>query len=271
MSNSSLLGAVEFLRSSGQLPSRAINLRNLMAQFQPTPSDSLRALVAKMLSSAAGIDYRVIPIFWGTTFSLPVEDANFPSIPYSPQEMADALAAVADSGYFALLNQYGARLISINASISISDPWPTPSDGYYVTTFTEADITTFITQNLNNLPVFNAPPGQVIKPIYMVVIPHGSLLDPNALGAHNSFAYQGNNLIWFWMYGSSDLQNAVITATHEIAEAVGADGSAPKELCDDCKETYPDGLKTVNNLSVESYYDALTDSCVAPGSTLPEV
>jgi hypothetical protein len=91
--------------------------------------------------------------------------------------------------------------------------------------------------------------------MYLVVLPNGSILDINALGAHSTFQYDGQNVIWAWMYAAGSLSDAMQVATHEIVEAVGADGgSAPKELCDDCHAANPYG-KLVNGIRVETYFD----------------
>jgi hypothetical protein len=266
MSSLSLLGAIEALRSRGQLETRYFGLKYLLERFQPSPSNSARALLLKLFESIPGLNYRVVPIFWGKTFSRDPNDKNFPSQPYRPKQFQDALNQIADISYFALLNQYGAKSIGINSFIEIDNPWPLGND-YYVAIFTEEDIKNFITRNIAALP----QSAKNIQQIYLVIIPHGSLRDVGALGAHSAFPFQGSNILWAWMYGSPSLSSAIHTASHEIAEVVGANGGAPKELCDDCQKTYSEGWKTLNDLTVESYFDAYSGKCFAPGGVRPAI
>jgi hypothetical protein len=54
-------------------------------------------------------------------------------------------------------------------------------------------------------------------------------------------------------------------ATHEIVEAVGENGGAPKELCHGCQHKYTAGVSPgIDNYTVASYLDADTNQCVAP-------
>lgn len=207
--------------------------------------------------------YFVQPWFWGKTFPFPPNHPRFKSTPYTPQQFADTLKFIASHNYFSALKQYGAEAVMINEPSSFDDAWPNGSDGF-VANFTAQDVIDFIKKRLDNhtLAVFQ-------KTIFAVVIPHGSLLDIGALGAHSTFTYNGNEIIWFWMYGSNNVKDAMLTATHEIVEAIGADGSAPKELCDDCKDAKPKGMTLPRGVTVETYFDASTNKCVAPGSLEP--
>jgi hypothetical protein len=207
------------------------------------------------------MNYFVVPWFWGNTFPLPANDATWPSTPYTPQEFSNALKSAAEGPYFSRLTQYGADSVIIQEPSSFNDPWPAGGDGYYVAKFTEQSVVDFIKQHLPEygLAIFG-------KPIFLVIIPNGSLLDIGALGAHYTFPYDGNNVIWAWMYGSSNLDSATLVATHEIVEAIGANGSAPKELCDDCAKDHPDGVTLLGGTTVATYFDAQTNTCVAPGS-----
>lgn len=202
-----------------------------------------------------------MPWFWGKTFPLPANDATWPSTPYTPQEFANALRSAAEFRYFSRLAQYGADSVIIQEPSGFNDPWPTGSDGYYVAKFTAQNVVDFITQHLPEygIPLFG-------KPIFLVIIPGGSLLDVNALGAHSTFSYNGSNVIWAWMYGSNSLDSATVVATHEIVEAIGANGNAPKELCDDCGKDQPDGVQLFGGTTVAPYFDAQANTCVAPGS-----
>jgi hypothetical protein len=214
------------------------------------------------------IDYCVIPVFWGATFPrVPIfpgvaEDPLHPTKPYTPGEFKDALVSISEAKYFSKLKQYNANGVSVAPPSTFSDPWPNQGNGYYVTTFTKEEVVAFLEGHINSIQV---PSGTT--PIYAVVIPSGSLLDGGALGAHDTLKGEQQNRIWFWMYGSNSISDACKVATHEIAEAIGADFGVPKELCDDCQAELPDGRTMESGLIVETYFDASSNRCVAPGST----
>jgi hypothetical protein len=214
------------------------------------------------------INYCVIPVFWGATYPrVPVfpgvpEDPLHPTKPYTPGEFKDALVSISKAQYFSKLKQYNASGVSVATPSIFSDPWPNRGNGYYVTTFTKEDVVAFLTRHINSIQVPNGT-----TPIYAVVIPSGSLLDGGALGAHGTLNSEQQNRIWFWMYGSNSIRDACQVATHEIAEAIGADFGVPKELCDDCLAKFPDGRTMESGLIVETYFDASSNRCVAPGSS----
>jgi hypothetical protein len=210
------------------------------------------------------VDYCVIPVFWGATFPRVPVFAGVATIPYVPAELSDALDSIGRAQYFSGLRQYNARNVSIARPSVFSDPWPNAGNGYYVTTFTQEQVVAFLENHLGNIPVPNGT-----TPIYAVVIPSGSLLDVSALGAHGTLDAAHQNRIWFWMYGGNSVQGACQVATHEIVEAIGQDFGVPNELCDDCKATFPEGRTMQNGLVVETYLDARTSRCIAPGSMKP--
>jgi hypothetical protein len=213
-------------------------------------------------------DYRVIPVFWGKTFPrLPVfpgvaDDPLHPTIPYTPSELCVALDSIARTSYFSGLRQYNAKSISVAPPSVFSDPWPNAGNGFYVANFTQAQVVAFLESHLDGIEV---PSGAI--PIYAVVIPSGSLLDGAALGAHFTLDAAHQKRIWFWMYGSNSIKDACHIATHEIVESIGADFGVPNELCDDCVAKFPDGRTMESGLTVETYFDARTKRCVAPGSS----
>jgi hypothetical protein len=143
-----------------------------------------------------------------------------------------------------------------------NDKWPPSDTAHFVATFTVGDVTSFIQRHMSEA---TWPKGSI--PIFAAIIPQGSVLDQGALGAHFTFKVGDKEYIWLWMYGSNNIHDACVTATHEIAESVGADLGAPKELCDDCKTENPDGREMDSGLGVETYFDASTNTCVAPGSS----
>jgi hypothetical protein len=62
-----------------------------------------------------------------------------------------------------------------------------------------------------------------------------------------------------------DLNDTLNVATHEIVEALGNNGGAPKELCDGCQKKYGGGVSPgIDSYTVASYFDAETNQCVAP-------
>ena len=206
------------------------------------------------------MNYFVVPWFWGKTFPLPADDPTWPTKPYTSQDFSRALRSAADHHYFSRLTQYGAESVIIQESKVFNDPWPTGGDGYYVARFTVQNVVDFITRHLPEygIALFGTP-------IFLVVIPAGSLLDVGELGAHFTLSHNDAPVIWAWMYGSSNLGGATLVATHEIVEAIGANGGAPKELCDDCAATEPGGATLRDGTVVATYFDASTNTCVAPG------
>ncbi len=206
-------------------------------------------------------NYCVVPMFWGPTFPNGANDPNFPATPYVPDEFQKALASIVDYGYFAALAEYGAGEVVITQAFPFPDPWPNQGNGFYNVIFTVDDVIKFIEKHLDALGGLTDP-----VPIWGVVIPNGSLLDVHSLGAHSVFPYQGQNHIWFWIYGGSSVGGVCQTATHEIVEAIGLASGAPKELCDDCKVAFPSGATTLNGLTVETYFDAARNTCIAPGT-----
>ena len=214
-------------------------------------------------------NYSVVPMFWGPTFphgtGNPFNSGDFPfsTTPYTPDDFTAALTSIADDGYFSKLHQYGADGVVTLTPVVSNDKWPPSDTAHYVAAFTVGDVTSFIQRHMSEA---TWPKGSI--PIFAVIIPQGSVLDQGALGAHFRFKVgDDKEYIWFWMYGSNNIHDACITATHEAAESVGADLGAPKELCDDCRTENPDGREMDSGLGVETYFDASTNTCVAPGSS----
>ena len=213
-------------------------------------------------------NYCVVPMFWGPTFphgtGNPFNSGGPPpeTKPYLPEDFTKALRSIAGDGYFSKLHQYNAENVSILPPIVSADPWPASNTAYYVATFTSGQVVSFIQSHIGEATI---PEGAI--PIFSVIIPQGSLLDVHALGAHNTLQLDGQTYIWFWIYGSNSIVDVCQIATHEIVESIGADFGTPAELCDDCNTTNPQGRRMDNGLAVETYYDASTQTCVAPGST----
>ena len=97
---------------------------------------------------------------------------------------------------------------------------------------------------------------------------NGMVPDEGALGQHLVFQWASPvgliNVIWAWVPAQSNLSDTMKVITHEIVEALGADGSAPKELCDDCVAANPGGARSAGGFIVETYYNAARNDCIAP-------
>ena len=216
-------------------------------------------------------DYCVVPMFWGKTFPHGTDNPFNPAgpgipagteKPYLPDDFTEALRSIAGSGYFSKLHQYGAENVSILPPIVSTDSWPVSDTAYYVATFTKDQVVSFIKRHMSEATL---PEGTI--PIFSVILPQGSLLNVHAGGEHDTFQIDGQSYIWFWAYGSNSIVDVCQVATHEIVESIGADFGAPAELCDDCQKKNPQGRRMDNGLAVETYYDASTQACVAPGSS----
>jgi hypothetical protein len=107
-------------------------------------------------------------------------------------------------------------------------------------------------------------------PIYIVITPRGggNTDATDSLGEHLTAVWGPDNLIYIYAYvgAQGDLNDTLVVATHEIVEALGENGGAPKELCDGCQKKYPLGTVRpgIDSYTVESYFDAQNNQCVAP-------
>src|SRR5215813_2841495 len=92
--------------------------------------------------------------------------------------------------------------------------------------------------------------------------------DPGSIGEHGTFSWgpANKNVLYAYVGAQKDLNDTIVVATHEIVEALGDNGGAPKELCDGCRLLYPEVNVIVDTFTVESYFDAATNQCVAPPS-----
>jgi len=70
--------------------------------------------------------------------------------------------------------------------------------------------------------------------------------------------------IYAYVGAQADLNSTLVVATHEIVESLGENGGAPKELCDDCQSKYGTQSPGIDSYTVETYFDAETNQCVAP-------
>ena len=212
--------------------------------------------------------YMIVPLFWGSAFPRPSNDPTWASSPYTPQQLMDGLVSIRDAGYFSRLAQYGAEHVEIQSPTTLNDPWPAGTS-YYVAVFTLDDVVGFLTRHLPsfNIVFMDRPIIHLdLRPIFLVVLPNGSLLDVNLFGAH-TVTYLGTHKVTYaWIYAGDKLEVATRYATHEIVEAIGADLNAPKELCDDCAKQFPVGLHMPGGVQAETYFDQQAGGCVAPGN-----
>ena len=107
-------------------------------------------------------------------------------------------------------------------------------------------------------------------PIYIVITPRGGLMtdDPSSIGEHSTFSWgpHNKNVVYAYVGAQSDLNDTLGVATHEIVEAMGANGDAPMELCDNCQGLYGSVNAGIDSFTVAPYFDASTNKCVAPPS-----
>ena len=216
--------------------------------------------------------YRVVPIIWGTIFPPGVEQ-NWKVTPYTNKQYADAMNALFGTTYFSGLNQYGAAQVSLNQPIVVNDPWPAPQ-GKFTAVFRVDDVTTLLKNNFAKGAI--PKPSQVVEgaQLYVVVLPAGSsiIVPSQPDGAHYFFPYPaaaktstGSELVlWAWVYGDGSLNGVMRTTTHEVLEAIGADTSAPRELCDGCDISNPNGALGPGGVNVSTYFDAANNRCIAP-------
>jgi hypothetical protein len=224
--------------------------------------------IAAQAVPATGQNYTIVLIFWG--LPQPPNQSKWPST-LTSSDLSNALTAIANGGYFSLLSQYSFKLIGMAGppTMLTQPPWP-PGDSTYTTRFTMTDITNFITHSFSS-GVPSPDKFSNITPVYIVITPRGGLMtdDPNSVGEHGTFHWgpTNRNVIYAYVDAQSDLNDTIAVATHEIVEALGANGGAPKELCDDCQKLYGQGVSAgIGTFSVASYLDAATNQCVAPPS-----
>jgi len=181
-----------------------------------------------------------------------------------------ALTTIAGSTYFNRLAQYNFKQITMASGDppQLSDPpWP-PGNKKYTTLFNSStDIPNVIAKSFaEGIPSPDTFSNSI--PIYIVITPRGAYATDasDSLGDHQTAVWGPDNLIYIYAYvgAQSDLNDTLVTATHEIVEAIGEMGGAPKELCDDCDSKYGAVTPGIDSYTVDSYFDAETNKCVAP-------
>jgi hypothetical protein len=186
-------------------------------------------------------------------------------------DLIGALTAIVEGGYFSSMAQYSVTAVKITGiATPLSTPPNPPGNSQFATLFTMNDVVNAITKSFSS-GVPSPDKFVSITPVYIVITPRGgSMTDsPSSLGEHSTFSWGPANtkVIYAYVGAQSNLNDTIIVATHEIVEAFGANGGAPKELCDDCQTKYGGGVQAgIGTFTVASYFDAATNQCVAPPS-----
>ncbi len=187
-------------------------------------------------------------------------------------DLSKALTKIAAGGYFKLLAQYQAKKVTIAGTPTslTTPPWP-PGDKKkkFVTLFTMNDVVNVIKKSFSK-GVPSPDKFRDTTPIYIVITPRGGSMtdDSSSLGEHSTFSWGSakTHVVYAYVGAQSDLNDTLVVATHEIVEAIGANGDAPKELCDECQDLYGGVNAGIGTYTVETYFDAATNQCVAPPS-----
>jgi hypothetical protein len=211
--------------------------------------------------------YTVVLMLWGPP--QPPNQTTWLST-LTGRDLSRALTTIAGSTYFSRLAQYNVKQVKIapgDPPQLSNPPWP-PGNSQFTTLFSAStDIPTVIAASFSSgIPSPDTFSNTI--PIYIVIPPRGCVNkdDTNSIGEHLTAVWGPFNLIYIYAYvgAQGDLNDTLVVATHEIAEALGKNGGAPKELCDDCQNKYGKVRPGIDSYTVESYFDAQKNQCVAP-------
>jgi hypothetical protein len=211
--------------------------------------------------------YTVVLMLWGPP--QPPNQTTWLST-LTGTDLSRALTNIAASTYFNRLTQYNVKQITIapgDPPQLSNPPWP-PGNNQYTTLFnTATDLPNVIATSFSS----GVPSPDTFSntiPVYIVITPRGGFATDASgdVGDHQTAIWGPNNLIYIycWVGAQGDLNDTLVVATHEIVEAIGANGGAPKELCDDCSGKYGNARPGIDSYTVESYFDAQNNQCVAP-------
>jgi hypothetical protein len=218
-------------------------------------------------SSRPNIDYTVVLMLWGPP--QPPDQTEWPSTLTGP-DLSDALIKIAAGGYFSALTQYQVKKVTISGTPTAltTPPWPA-GDKTFTTRFTMNDVVGVIEKSFS-LGVSAPDKFTDSTPVYIVITPRGGLMtdDPSSLGVHSTFSWgpHNKNVVYAYVGAQADLNSTLSVATHEIVEAMGANGDAPMELCDNCQDLYGAVNAGIGSFTVAPYFDASMKQCVAPPS-----
>jgi hypothetical protein len=215
--------------------------------------------------------YTVVLMLWGPPQPPKKKQPKkkfWPSTLKGPQ-LRKALTKISKTKYFGRLKQYNVEQVTVAGGNppQFANSFKSPTKKFS-TRFSMSDVENIITQSFKK-GIRSPDKFTSSIPFYIVITPRGGQLsdDHNALGDHDSFRWgpANMNVLYAYVGAQSDLNSTLNVATHEIDEAVGDNGSAPKELCDGCANTWTGGVSPkIGSFTVASYYDADADKCVAP-------
>jgi hypothetical protein len=216
-------------------------------------------------SAQPEIHYTVVLMLWGPP--QPPKQKVWLSTLTGPK-LSQALTKLERGGYFSFLAQYQAKKVTIaGPPTSLSSPkWP-KGNKTFTTLFTMNDVVGVIKKSFSK----GVPSPDKFKkstPVYIVITPRGGLMtdDPSSLGEHSTFSWGSakTNVVYAYVGAQSNLNDTLVVATHEIVEAIGANGDAPFELCDRCQDLYGAVSAGIGTFTVQAYFDAAKNQCVAP-------
>jgi hypothetical protein len=212
------------------------------------------------------MSYTVVLMLWGPP--QPPNQTKWPST-LTGKALSGALTAIAGTTYFDSLAQYKVKKVTIEAGDphQLTDPWP-KGNATFTTLFTMQEVADVITKNFSS-GVPSPDTFSNTMPVYIVITPRGGSMtdDPSSLGEHGTSTWGAAKRVFIYAYvgAQSDLNDTLVVATHEIVEAVGDSGTAPKELCDGCAAKYPGAVNAgIGSYTVASYFDEKNNKCVAP-------
>ncbi len=225
--------------------------------------------IVAFVEPSKGLDYTIVLMLWGPP--QPPSQTKWLSTLTGP-DLSSALTEIAGAGYFTSLAQYKVKQVIIAGSPTplTKPPWP-PGDSKFTTLFTVKDDITKVIKTSFSSGVPSPDKFSNTIPVYIVITPRGGEATdhPRTLGYHSTLRWGPANtkVLFAYVGAQSNLNDTIAVATHEIVEAIGDNGGAPKELCDGCKALYGQGVTAgIETFSVASYFDAATNQCVAPPS-----
>ncbi len=224
--------------------------------------------IAADVVAPTGENYTVVLMLWGPP--QPPDQTKWLST-LTGKDLSSALTTIAGTTYFNSLAQYNVKHVTIAAGDPpqlTTPPWP-PGDSTFTTRFSVAtDIANVVTASFSS-GVPSPDKFTDTTPVYIVITPRGGFATdaPSSIGEHKTSCWGPSKIVLIYAYvgAQSDLNDTLAVATHEIVEALGENGGAPKELCDDCQSKYGGGVNAgIDSYTVAGYFDATTNQCVAP-------
>jgi hypothetical protein len=214
--------------------------------------------------------YIVQPLFWGPFTSGEATGAVPQPWPFTAQQMIAALSQVSAAGYYSGLTEYGCQGVRTEqypwVNTQVPNAFFNPTQGF-TNDLLKQELINGIANN--RIP----PPAHWASiPIYLWVITHGTF-NTSASGANGQhfvarfpsfFGSPPFDFIWAWIYQGDSLDDTMITATHEIVEAIGHD-LHQQELSDRCQDIDATHHPRIAGWSVQSYWSVRNNACIVPG------